>query len=143
MVKQERIKSLSDIHNRKKELKLEMELINREVAHGMGIMRTDLRSFALKKVALPAGGILLGLIVLSKTLSGSKKKYKYGGETRVIHEYPEGYVAQGGKKKSLFNFRNSMSIIRVLIPVVQAVAGGVAAYLGHQQGAEQAEEKRL
>ncbi|MGB3548622.1 MAG: hypothetical protein WBA17_16740 [Saprospiraceae bacterium] len=140
MVKQERIKSLHDIHKRKKELKLEMELINREVAHGMGVMRTDLRSFALKKVALPAGGVLLALVVLKKVLSGGKKKNKFAGETRIIHEYPEGYVAEGEKKKSFFNFKNSMSIIRVLIPVVQAVAGGVAAYMGHQEGAEQARQ---
>lgn len=73
MVKRESLSSLQSLRKRKKELELEMELSKRELAHSMGIMRTDLKEYVLKRIVLPVSAAGVGLYAVSKLMSGGEE----------------------------------------------------------------------
>ncbi len=128
MIKKAKITSLSELKKRKKEIRLEAEVAKREFAHSIGTTKGNAGNFLVKKVALPAGGAVMGLLFLSSLFSTKdKNKIPVIKETRVIHEYPDGkpYTGKGRKKSRTRHFSTLIRMSRVLIPVIQAVVGAV------------------
>ena len=150
MVRKPKITSLAELQQRKKEVRLEMELAKREFAHSLGTSRENTSQFLLKNVAAPVGGGLAGLWLLGKIIpSRSGKTREVVRETKVVHEYPEGYAEsidrrspayragiRGEKKKKAFNISLLVGIAKLIIPVVQAVIGAVNSH----KAADEAEE---
>lgn len=102
---------------------METELAKRELAHTVGTTKDNLSNFLLKKVALPVGGGLAGLVVLSKLFSSSKSRRPviHKHQTKVIHEYPK--HASKSKRSRFKKFTSLIGVVRVLVPIVQAVIG--------------------
>lgn len=123
MIRKSKITSLSELKTRKKEVRMETELAKREFAHTIGTTKDNLGNFLLKKVALPVGGGLAGLVVLSKLFSSSKSRRPviHKHQTKVIHEYPK--HASKSKRSRFRKFTSLIGVVRVLVPIVQAIIG--------------------
>ena len=80
MSKPANISTYDELELRKKELDLEVEVSQRELAHSLGTSRVNLNDFLLKKIALPIGGAVAGVWLLSK-FTGRKNRH-----THTIHE---------------------------------------------------------
>ena len=138
MIRKSKITSLSELKTRQKQLRLETEVAKREFAHTIGTTRGNASSFLINKVALPVGGGILGLIVLSKLFSGGdSKKMPVIKETRVVHEYPNGVrPAVAGRKKSRFRYFKRvpalLTAIKVLAPLIQVVIGAFNTHKAQQ-----------
>ncbi len=161
MVRNPNISSLSELRERKKELRMDMELSKREFAHSIGTNRSNVSNFLLKKVAAPVGGAGLALLFLNKVLSssGSDKGRETIRETRVIHQYPDGkpvaaaenYAARAAgpngltrrEKKKLFSIATIASLAKVVIPIIQAIIGTITAHKAeeHARQAKKAARK--
>ena len=134
MIRKSKITTLAELQKRKKQVRMESELAKREFAHSIGTTRDNTGQFLLKKVAMPAGGGLLGLMVLSKLFS-SGKSTPVIKETKVIHEYPDGTPYVPGKRRRRSRFKQLtalMGSVRVLMPILQAVIGAVTAHRATQ-----------
>ncbi|MCP9234537.1 hypothetical protein [Lewinella sp. JB7] len=128
MIRKSKITSLAELQQRKKQVRMETELAKREFAHSIGTTKGNAGNFLLKKVALPAGGAIVGLMVLSNLLSSGNQKVPVVKETKVIHEYPDGRAYDGSKKSRRNRAKTLTSIIglgRLLIPIIQAIIGAV------------------
>lgn len=130
MIRKSKITSLAELQKRKKQVRMESELAKREFAHSVGTTRENTGQFLLKKVAVPVGGGILGLFVLSSLFSsGNSNKQPVIKETKVIHEWPDGTPYVPGKSRnSRFGFKKFtalMGALRVLMPILQAVIGAV------------------
>ena len=131
MIRKSKITSLAELKRRKKEVRMESELAKREFAHAIGTTRGNATSYLLKRVAAPAGGALLGTMVLANLLSGSgKDKVPVIKETRVIHEHPDGTpykagASRGRKRSKAKTLTTIIGLFRVLIPIVQAIIGTI------------------
>lgn len=153
MVKKSPINSLQELQQRKKEVRLDLELAKREFAHTLGTSRSNLGSFLLKKVAAPVGGVGLGVIALNKLLSGSSGNHKgreIVRETRVIHQYPDGTPVGAERTapvrlssaEARKNRRRGLTIgtlvgaAKLLIPVIQAIIGSISAHKAEQHAKE-------
>ena len=127
MVKRDTVQSLAQLRRRKQELRLEMEVTKREMAHGMGVMRTDLQSYLLKRVALPVGGGIFGLYLLKKLLSGKDS----GDPAQVTVVDPEDPARQQiftQPPPSSSSSLNLARIIKIAVPIIQAAMGFYAGY---------------
>lgn len=140
MVRKPKITTLKELKTRKKEVRMETELAKREFAHSVGTTRENASNFAVKKIALPAGGAVAGLFVLSKLFSSNKNKQQVIKETKVVHEYPDGTPYDGKKrgpgkprKSRLKRFTGLVGAIRVLIPVIQAIIGAFQTHKAQEQ----------
>lgn len=131
MVKRDTVQSLAQLRRRKQELRLEMEVTKREMAHGMGVMRTDLQSYLLTRVALPVGGGIFGLYLLKKLLSGKDS----GEPAKVAVVDPEDPARQQifTQSPSSSSSLNLAKIIKIAVPIIQAAMGF---YAGHQKKEE-------
>ena len=129
MIRKSKITSLDELKRRKKEIRMESTLAQREFAHSIGTTKGNAGNFLLKRVALPVGGALLGTMVLANLLSsGSDKKQPVIKETRVVHEHPDGSPYTGPRKRKRSRAKTLTTIIglvRVLVPIVQAIIGTV------------------
>ncbi|PPK87558.1 hypothetical protein CLV84_0501 [Neolewinella xylanilytica] len=127
MIRESKIKTLGELQRRKKQVRMETELAKREFAHSIGTTRGNATNFLVKKVAAPAGGAVVGLMLLNSILSSSNKKQQVIKETKVIHEYPDGTPYKEGRSRSkrsrLKTFTGLVGSLRVVIPVLQAVIG--------------------
>ena len=140
MIRKAKITSLAELKTRKKQVRMETELAKREFAHSVGTTRENTSQFLLKKVAMPVGGGLLGLFVLSSLFSSGNKQPVIK-ETKVIHEWPDGtpYV-EGKRRNKRFGFKKFtalMGTLRVIMPILQAVIGAVSTHKA-KEAAEQA-----
>ena len=147
MVRKPKITSLAELQQRKKEVRLEMELAKREFAHSIGTSRENTTQYLLKNVAAPVGGGVAGLWLLGKLIpSRSGKTREVVRETKVVHEFPEDYDERRAqyagigrkKKKKAFNISLLVGIAKLIIPIVQAILGAVSA----QKASNEAEEAR-
>jgi len=123
MIRKSKITSLAELRTRKKELSMETELAKREFAHTLGTTRDNMSNFLVKNVALPVGGGLAGLFLLTKLFSGSKKRRPviHQHQTKVIHEYPK---HMRGTKRSRFKKLTALiGVIRVAAPILQTIIG--------------------
>jgi hypothetical protein len=129
MVPEPKITTLAELKRRKKQVRMETELAKREFAHSIGTTRTNVGNYLLKNVALPAGGAVAGLTLLSSLFSGSRKRQPVIKETKVIHEYPDGRPYKAGKHPRRRNRAKTLTTLigigRLLIPIVQAIIGSV------------------
>ncbi|MBB4079053.1 hypothetical protein GGR28_001670 [Lewinella aquimaris] len=129
MIRKSKINSLAELQQRKKQVRMETELAKREFAHSIGTTKGNAGSFLLKNVALPAGGAVVGMMVLSNLLSSKKGGTPVIKETKVIHEYPDGRPYDGKKSPKRRNRAKTLTSIigigRLLIPIIQAVIGTV------------------
>ncbi len=128
MIKKSKITSLSELQQRKKQIRLEAEIAKREFAHAIGTTKGNAGNFLLKKVAMPAGGAVVGLIFLKNLLSGSdKNKLPVIKETRVVHEYPDGkpYPGKGRKRSRTKRLASLVTMSKFLLPIIQAVIGAL------------------
>lgn len=153
MVRKPKITSLAELRQRKKEVRLENELVKRELAHSMGTSRENLSSFLLKKVAAPAGGATLALVALNKFLGSSGKTREIVRETKVIHEYPDqvpGPQGQGAvaprpmriaprRRSRLKGISTVVGLGKLIIPIVQAIIGAMSAHSA-QESADEAKQ---
>lgn len=119
---------MKELKLRQKQVRMEAELAKREFAHSIGTTRGNASSFLLKKVAAPAGGAVLGLMVLNNLLSsGASKQQPVIKETRVVHEYPDGTPYDGkprrNKRSRVKMLTGAITSLRILIPIIQAVIG--------------------
>ena len=141
MIRESKITSLSELKRRKKQVRMETELAKREFAHSIGTTRGNASNFLLKKVAAPAGGAIVGLMLLSSLFS-SNSKQPVVRETKVIHEYPDGSPYVPGKRHRkrtrLKRFTGLVGSLRVLIPVIQAVIGAFQTHKA-KEAAQQAQ----
>ena len=141
MIRESKITSLSELKRRKKQVRMETELAKREFAHSIGTTRGNAANFLLKKVAAPAGGAIVGLMLLSSLFS-SNSKQPVVRETKVIHEYPDGSPYIPGKRRRkrthLKRFTGIVGSLRVLIPVIQAVIGAFQTHKA-KEAAQQAQ----
>ena len=85
-MKPKQISSLEELQERKKELDLEVEVSQRELAHTLGTSRVNLNDFLLKKVALPIGGAVAAAWLAPKIFRKRKPD--------VIHKYHEKEVVR-------------------------------------------------
>ena len=127
MIRKSKITSLQELRLRKKQVRMEAELAKREFAHSIGTTRGNATNFLLKKVAAPAGGAVVGLMVLNNLLRSSKPEPVIK-ETKVIHEYPDGTPYDGSRRRGyrrsrIKTFTGIITSFRILIPVIQAVIG--------------------
>lgn len=89
-MKKSRISNLKELREERERLNLSSELTLREMSHGVGLMRSELKSFLLKKVALPAGATLAaGILVKKLTEDENKEKQTVknqnsGGWVKII-----------------------------------------------------------
>ena len=126
MIRKPKITSLAELKTRQKQVRMESNVAQRELAHTMGTTRENLGEVLLKKVAIPVGGGLLGIIVLSKLFSSDNSKRPVINETRVIHEYPDGKRRRGKSKFAMLKRLPALfGVIRVLAPIIQAIIGAV------------------
>lgn len=127
MVKREHLNSLSALRKRRKALKLEMELSKREMAHSLGVARTDLKDFMLKKVAMPVGAAGLGLYVVSKVL-GTIGRQKQKPE--VVHHYHEAPPRRPEKKSHHWSGSSSQvtKLLKQWWPLLQTGLGFAMGY---------------
>ena len=132
MIRKSKITSLDELQRRKKEIRMESELAKREFAHTIGTTKGNAGNYLLKHVALPAGGALVGVMVLSSLLSSSSgKKMPVIKETRVVHEFPDGSPYRAGKngrsrkRSRAKTLTTIIGLARVLVPIVQAIIGTV------------------
>lgn len=152
------IKSLAGLKKRQRELVLEMEVSKRELAHSMGASRESLQDFLLKKVALPAGGTILGLYLLHKALNHTSQppqssptptaKREQAGAAAGANEGPKNRepthkanpapariplkrVPSG--RKSSFDFTKLASFGKIVIPAAQAIMAVVKEQNGQQK----------
>ncbi len=127
MIRESKITTLKELKLRKKQVRMETELAKREFAHSIGTTRGNATNFLMKKVAAPAGGAIVGLMLLNSLLSSSNKKQPVIKETKVIHEYPDGTPYKGKtprrKRNRVKTITGLIGSLRVLIPVLQAVIG--------------------
>ena len=124
MIKKAKITSLSELKKRKKQIRLEAEVANREFAHSIGTTKGNAGNFLFKNVALPAGGALVGIMFLSSLLSSKDKgKMPVIKETRVIHEYADGtpYTGKPRKKSRTRHLSTIIGMSKLIIPIIQAV----------------------
>lgn len=125
MIRKSKITSLAELKIRQKQIRMESKIAKREFAHSMGTSRENLGHFLLKKVALPIGGGIIGISLLSRLLSSNGKQRPVVNETRVVHQYPD----PKKHKKSKFGLWKTiptlLTILRVAAPVVQAIIGAV------------------
>ncbi len=154
MIKQEAIRSLSSLRKRKKALKLEMEVAKRELAHNGGVMRTDLRSYLLKRVALPAAGVGLGVVVLVKALSAAaggrrreeeqqeqQARQSYPARREVVHHYESDASLDSTRRRRGDNTATDIGrLIKQWWPVIQTVLGFAMGYM--KKDAEQPDPPR-
>ena len=92
MSKPQNISSYEELEERKRELELEVEVSQRELAHSLGTSRVNLNDFIMKKIALPIGGAVAAVWLIGK-MRGSKPQHTHEyHETTIIKEVP-------GKKK--------------------------------------------
>ena len=92
MSKPQNISSYEELEERKRELELEVEVSQRELAHSLGTSRVNLNDFIMKKVALPIGGAVAAVWLIGK-MRGNKPRHTHEyHETTIIKEVP-------GKKK--------------------------------------------
>lgn len=134
MVRQPKITSLDELQHRKKELRMDLELTKRELAHSMGTSREHLGSFLVKRVAAPVGGAGVALFALSKILSGGGRDREIVRETRVVHQYPDGRPAPPGdrpsprRRKRAVTLSTLLGVGKLIVPIVQAIIGTVTAH---------------
>lgn len=96
---EKKIKSLADLQNRKKELKIQMEVSKREFAQGVVNTKDQSTSFLINKVAIPLGVAGIVGFGLYKLLGGKKKKAK--AEAKEVMSL----AAASPEKKSLFDWQ--------------------------------------
>ncbi len=127
MIKKAKITSLPELQKRKKEIRLEAEVAKREFAHTIGTTKGNASNFLLKKVAMPAGGAVVGLIFLKRLLSANDSKTPVIKETRVVHEYPDGrpYKGRGKRRNRTKTLASLVTMSRFLLPIIQAVIGAM------------------
>ncbi len=135
MIRKSSITSLAELKKRKKQVRMETELAKREFAHSIGTTREHTGQMLLKKVVLPVGGGILGIMVL-RSLFSSSSKTPVIKETRVIHEWPDGTPYKAGKnpfKRGTFRKLTALlGGLRVLMPIIQAVIGAVTTHKAQQ-----------
>ena len=72
-----KIKTLAQLEQEKKKVKMQMEVSKRAFIHSFGTTQTQAKSFFMKKVAIPAGAVGLATMgankLLSNTISAPKK----------------------------------------------------------------------
>lgn len=142
MVKREDLNSLTALRKRRKAIKLEMELSKRELAHSLGVARTDLQDFLVKKVALPVGAAGMGLFVVSRLLSSQQKQK---AQTQVVHHYhddkPRPRPRQQRKPEEQSGSSTQIGkLLKQWWPILQAGLGFAMGYL--KKDAEQPDAPR-
>jgi len=70
------IKTLVQLQEEKKRLKMQMEVCKREFVHSFGYTKTQTRDFLVNKVALPAGALGLASIGINKLTSSNNNDTK-------------------------------------------------------------------
>lgn len=80
------ISTFAELEERTREIELEVEASQRELAHSLGTSRNDLNDFLLKRVALPIGGAIVGIWLFSKL---SKRKSKKVAKRIPIERSPD------------------------------------------------------
>ena len=115
MVKRDAIRSLAQLRQRKKELQLEQEITKREMAHSLGIVRTDLQSYLVKRFALPVGGSVLGLYLLKKFVLGRRST-----EAEASEEATMAARAASARGTSALDIAK---IIKIAVPIIQTGIG--------------------
>jgi hypothetical protein len=119
MIKRDTIKSLAQLRQRKQELKQEMELTQREMKQSLGIMRGDLQTHLLKKYALPAGGVALGLYLFKKFVLDPTRAESAPPQAGAAESAPPPvYAAPGGRSSESLDLSQ---IIKIAIPIVKVV----------------------
>lgn len=146
MSKSKEINSLAKLKKRQQELNLEMKVSQQELVHSMGASRDNLQEFLLKKVALPAGGAILGLYLLHRALnpSGSAPSSTSGAEKEQMQAGAAAGASKGVKsnivssrptpshtriaspsakvrKKAGFDFGKIVSLGKIVVPAAQAI----------------------
>ncbi|OAV42937.1 hypothetical protein [Lewinella sp. 4G2] len=91
MSESKHIHTFQELEERKRELELEVEVSKRELAHSLGTSKVNLNDFLLKKVALPIGGAIAGVYLISKLTGGKKNEptHEYHEKT-IVREVPAG-----------------------------------------------------
>ncbi|MEM9527325.1 MAG: hypothetical protein AAGA31_11995 [Bacteroidota bacterium] len=142
------IKSLAALKERQRALHLEMEASKQEFAQSMGQSREDLQDFLLKKVALPAGGAILGLYLLHKVLNrpssplqdtsppivehagaaagannGLKSSASVTSVSDPLKSSPP--VSRPAANKSGFDFKKIISLGKIMVPAAQAIMAAI------------------
>ena len=88
MSKPQNISSYEELEERKRELELEVEVSQRELAHSLGTSRVNLNDFIMKKIALPIGGAVAAVWLIGK-MRGSKPRHTHEyHEKTIIKEVP-------------------------------------------------------
>ncbi|NJC28405.1 hypothetical protein [Neolewinella antarctica] len=88
MSKSQNIHTFDELEKRKRELELEVEVSQRELAHSLGTSKVNLNDFLLKKVALPIGGAIVGVFMISKIFGGKKRHTHEYHEKTIVKEVP-------------------------------------------------------
>ena len=83
MSKPQNITTYEELEERKKELDLEVEASQRELAHSLGTSRVNLKDFLIKKVALPIGGAIAGVWLIGKFKKKPRHTHSYHKETII------------------------------------------------------------
>lgn len=91
MSKPQNIQTFAELEERKKELDLEVNVSKRELAHSLGTSKVNLNDFLLKRVALPVGGAIVGLYVVTKIF---RRKKRTTQQKTVIREVQSSNPAQ-------------------------------------------------
>lgn len=86
MSQAQNISTFAELEERTREIELEVEVSQRELAHSLGTSRNDLNNFLLKRVALPIGGAIAGIWIFSKL---RKRKSNKEVESTSIERSPD------------------------------------------------------
>ncbi|MEL7162455.1 MAG: hypothetical protein AAFN92_16975 [Bacteroidota bacterium] len=127
MSKAKHITSLNELKQRQRELDLEVEVSKREFSHSVGASRENLGDFLLKSVALPVGGLILGVYLTRKVLR-SRPEPEVIYEKEIVHEVappppaPRA-VATPPPRQSKPKLENLMKFGRLAIPMAHAIYG--------------------
>lgn len=72
-MKKSKISSLKELKQEKKRLRMMNEVAKRELSHNLGLMRSQTKEFAVKKVAIPVGVGVLLTTFLKRQLSSNQQ----------------------------------------------------------------------
>jgi len=98
-----KIRTLIQLEEEKKKLKMEMEVSKRAFIHSFGTTQTQAKDFFLKKVALPATTVSLATMGIKQFVGNSNSN-------------PSRYYASNNKKNFFL-----LKLLPLAIPVVQSV----------------------
>jgi len=143
MSKAQNITSLTQLKQRQQELSLEMEVSKQEFSDSLGNSKEHLSDFLLKKVALPVGGVIVGLYLLNRVMKHERAKQQpvmpmasqEQANQSVSHSATtaantsranaRNFAPQEVTKKS-FDFAKLLSFGKLAFPAVKAIMEVVA-----------------